>query len=125
MSESLTVLDTTTLDGLRSFMPEDKLVTLLKRYLDDSSVLIERLGRACVEGNAIDARRFAHSLKSTSANVGAADLSALAKELEALGQTAQLPAIEARLDELQGVFQRVKAVIESLPGLQPRRSSQG
>lgn len=119
-----TPLDTKTLDGLRGFLSEDKLALLLQRYLEDTSRLIRQLGEACANGETAVAYRSAHSLKSTSANVGALSLSALARDLESMGQRGDLAAILARMDDLQGQFETVRGAIEGLP-LAAQRSIAG
>lgn len=110
-----TPLDMKTLDGLRGFLSEDKLATLLQRYLEDSTRLIKQLGEACASGDAEVAHRCAHSLKSTSANVGALSLSALARELEDSGRQGNLAAIRTRMEDLQGQFKAVQDAITGLP----------
>jgi CheY-like chemotaxis protein len=73
---------------------------VLLAYLESSATLQERLDAALAAGDAEELRRSAHTLKSSSANVGAEALSALYKELEACGRG-------ARLDEARGLAPRV------------------
>jgi CheY-like chemotaxis protein len=55
-------------------------------YLDNSPTLVQRLREAVAQGNSTALREAAHSLKSSNATLGAAQLAALCKELEQRGE---------------------------------------
>ena len=59
-------------------------------------------------------RRAAHSLKSSSGNVGAKRLYALLREFEGLGRDGGIEAARARLDELRHAFARACAELRAL-----------
>lgn len=73
---------------------------ILQAYLESSASLQERLEAALAAGDAETLWRCAHTLKSSSANVGAEVLSVLYKELEACGRG-------LRLDEARQLAARV------------------
>ena len=74
---------------------------ILRVYLDSSQGEMAQLEQALAAGHADSLRRAAHTLKSSSANVGAEALSALFKQLEGFGR-------EARLDDAKPVMLTVR-----------------
>jgi len=83
------VIDQGPLDAIRALQQpgnESLLDTILELYLDQSVELAARIGRAVADSCANDLREAAHSLKSSSANVGAMLVYELARELEAVGR---------------------------------------
>ena len=61
-----------------------------------------------------DFTRAAHSIKGSSSNFGAHELSAIASEIEHKGKTAAFAEVEARLPTLQEAFSRLKPVLLEL-----------
>jgi len=88
------------LDRLRELDPSGSLglaKRIIRVYLDSSDKGISRIEQAIEQGDGEALRSVAHSLKSSSANVGAATLSGLFRQLEELGKN-------ARLDEARPVY---------------------
>ena len=112
----------TTLRNLQQFLSEDKLALLLSRYIDDSNKIISQLQSARETANQEETRRLTHSLKSTSANVGAIPLSELAKELEDLAREGQLDAVNSRLPALCQCFELTRLAIESMEMMTKRET---
>jgi len=115
-------MNETTLDNLRQFLNEEKLSLLLARYIDDSANLIQQLQVALEMDNQAEARRLAHSLKSTSANVGALPLSELAKDVEGLARDGDLKQIRSSLPELGQCFAQTQMAIESMEIMRKRKT---
>jgi signal transduction histidine kinase/CheY-like chemotaxis protein/HPt (histidine-containing phosphotransfer) domain-containing protein len=86
---------------------------LLETYFADSPRLIATLHGALVAGNAEEFRRAAHSLKSNSANFGATNLAALAKELELMGKAGPLEGAAAKLAPVDEEYARVVLALKS------------
>jgi len=73
------------LDNIRALQPEgepDILTRIISIYLEDTPNQMDSLCRALRNKDATEVRSIAHSLKSSSANIGALSLSALFKDLE-------------------------------------------
>ncbi len=73
------------LDTIRALQPEgepDILTRIISIYLEDTPNQMDSLYRALRNKDATEVRSIAHSLKSSSANIGALTLSALFKDLE-------------------------------------------
>jgi two-component system, sensor histidine kinase and response regulator len=77
-------LDRNSLDNIRSLGPNGPkmLSTVIGIYLNDSPILIDRLGETFDASDVDGVARAAHALKSTSAGVGASALSLMCRELE-------------------------------------------
>ena len=115
-------MNKTTLRNLQQFLSEDKLTLLLSRYIDDSNKIIAQLQSAQDSANQEETRRLVHSLKSTSAYVGAIPLSELAKELEDLAREGQLDAVNSRLPALCQCFELTRLAIESMEMMTKRET---
>lgn len=74
-------LDTATLVDLEDIMG-DELVTLIDAYLRDGETRMRNLQDAAARGDTAEVGNLAHSLKSSSANLGAMPLSTRARQVE-------------------------------------------
>ena len=122
MSNDVDYIDTSMLDNLSQFLNAEKLQSLLKRYIVDSTRLLEQLRESLANGNAEESRRHVHSLKSTSANIGANPLAKIAAELEEFARLEQLEAVKNRLDELLQVFESTATSIGTLEVMQQQQT---
>jgi HPt (histidine-containing phosphotransfer) domain-containing protein len=86
------VLDEAVLEELRASVQGDRafVVELIEAYLVDGAAHIEAIGAAANAGAADALVRPAHTLKSSSATLGAARISTTARELEMLGRSGTL-----------------------------------
>lgn len=87
-------LDRKALDQLRELDPDGSagvLAGLIDNYLSDAASLLQKLQLALASKDLNGLARHAHSLKSTSASMGATRVSALAAEIE---QTAKRNALD-------------------------------
>ena len=82
-------LDTATLVDLEDIMG-DELVTLVDAYLRDGDTRMRNLHEAAARGDSAEVGRLAHSLKSSSANLGAAPLSTRARQVEEAARSGTL-----------------------------------
>jgi histidine phosphotransfer protein HptB len=114
------VLDRASLDRLRELDPGAR-NGLLQRVLHTYTQSLERMlvqwreARAASDTNAM--RVIAHTLKSSSASVGALELSALCADVEARLRDQRLDGVEARLDALAVEARRVLAGLSEQQGL--------
>ena len=99
------------LENIRSTQPEgsgDILKQILSLYLDDSPKLLSQLKNAVEQGDTESVRRTAHSLKSSSANVGANHLSSLLAKLELRGREESLVGTAPVLTQILGEYGAVR-----------------
>ena len=81
---------------------------LIDTYLDDAIVQLEAMREAAAAGDAVAIVRPAHSLKSSSANVGAVVLASLSRALEADAGTGAVPDAVARVAAAEREFDLVR-----------------
>ena len=100
------------LDDLREVLGSevDKIITL---YLEDAPRLIAQLERAVVGNDPIALRVAAHTLKSSSANVGATTLSEAARDLEHGARDGTLTQPATAVARIVGEFAQVRAALQA------------
>jgi HPt (histidine-containing phosphotransfer) domain-containing protein len=77
-------------------MGADFIVELIDTYNSETGELIVQLHRALADCDAASFGRVAHSIKSSSASLGALDFSQQARELEMLGKANDLSELAQR-----------------------------
>lgn len=107
------VIDNTTFNDLKEMSGAEYINELIDAFLDDAPNMITAMRSALSTKDAESFRRNAHSLKSNANTFGAADLGALAKELEMMGRENNLD-VGNRLDILSEEF---KEVADELRGM--------
>ncbi|MCP4995010.1 MAG: response regulator, partial [Gammaproteobacteria bacterium] len=98
------------LDALRALQRPgrpDILQKVVGLYLDNSPTLLQNLQNAISENIAAEVQIAAHSLKSSSANLGATELAALCKTLESMGRNHSLEGAAEKLAEIQERYEQV------------------
>ena len=93
---------------------EEFLVELIDAYLDDAPTRLAELRRAFENGNAETFTREAHTLKSSSANLGAMKVSALAKEMEMAGRAGNMAQMAEPVARAEAEFALVRAALGAL-----------
>ncbi len=89
----------------------DLLAKIVQLFIDHSPGVLAAIRQAVANGDAPALRNGAHSLKSSSANIGATRLAAVCRSLEAMGRDGKLDGIRAELDVLEFEF---KAACDAL-----------
>ncbi len=110
-------LNMTFLDQFRELDPGGGLGLIreiMAVYLDSSLALLRQVEQGLIAGDADALRRAAHSLKSSSANVGAEKLSKLFLELEVMGRDGQLTAAMPVFDETRQAYAEATAEMRHL-----------
>ncbi|MDH3237576.1 MAG: response regulator [Deltaproteobacteria bacterium] len=93
---------------------------VLSLYLSDSPKLVEGILSAVEEGDGESLRRAAHTLKSSSANVGATDLLELCRKVEEMARAGEIPAsgdpLLGRLEEeYRSVREALSTILSGIP----------
>jgi two-component system, sensor histidine kinase and response regulator len=112
VTPALADLDTNVLAQIKAARPQ-LFVRLLTTYLAHSPKMVDALCQAVNTGNADALRLAAHSLKSSSANVGARRITALAKQLEVIGAAADLSTAQAIAQDLAEEFASVETAFNA------------
>lgn len=108
------IIDQTTFNDLKELMGADFIVELIDTYTLETAGLIDKLGQALEAGDAATFGRLAHSIKSSSASLGALNFSGQARELEMVGKGGDLSGAGPKVEELAADFLQVKGCLEEL-----------
>ncbi len=111
---SAAAVDSKTLDDLRKMQGQhssDLLQRAIGIYLERLPEQIEVLEEAVREADADEIRGVAHSLKSSSATLGATRLASLCADLETMGREGRVDAAPAVLSDLLEEAEQVKAAL--------------
>ncbi len=84
---------------------------LIDTFFDDATVQLEAMRQAAASGDAAAMVRPAHSLKSTSANVGATTLADLCRSLEADGRAGSVVDGPGRVQACEAAFAEVRTAL--------------
>ena len=106
-------LDMDVLEELRSIMGAEYL-GLIKLFLEDAPRHIQALDAASASNDVAAMVAPAHTLKSSSANLGAMALSAVAKRIEFGARTEALPKHQLAVLMLENEFRKAKAALQQL-----------
>ena len=113
--QPLVSIDSKALQALRDMAGEnasEMLAAVIDSYLEDAPKLLQTINTAISQEQAAALRQAAHTLKSTSATLGATTLSQLLAELEAKGRAGTLEGALQRLPQLAAEYERVQAALQ-------------
>jgi len=109
------VLDESALERLRALQQEgapDLVSRLIDLYIDNSKELIAALGDSITKEDIKAIEMGAHTLKSSSANLGAVQFSELCARIEHMSRNRLLDGIQELFAQLQGEFPKVCEALE-------------
>jgi HPt (histidine-containing phosphotransfer) domain-containing protein len=117
MSRNSTI-DQTAINGIRELEGAGNqgfLERIIGLYLSGATRLVEEVISAAEKGDAASLLRAAHTLKSSSANVGALGLSELCRKMEGMVRAGEpLAAGDPLLSEFEGEFRSVRKALAAI-----------
>jgi signal transduction histidine kinase/HPt (histidine-containing phosphotransfer) domain-containing protein len=108
------VIDPVVLEKFRAIMGDDApmfLSELIAAFQMDAVDLLAEMRRGVEEGNVEAVRRTAHTLKGSSATLGAMGLSALCRELEGTASEGVLEGAMEKVARVEAEYERAKAAL--------------
>ncbi|MDW8250673.1 MAG: Hpt domain-containing protein [Myxococcales bacterium] len=99
--------DPSKIEQLRELMNDDQaeMLSLVEEYEGNSTSLIQQMLDATARRSALELTRAAHTLKSSSALMGASGLARLCEELETLSHQGKIPPdVEERIRQITTEF---------------------
>jgi HPt (histidine-containing phosphotransfer) domain-containing protein len=111
------VLDPQAIENLRALNPDDNdefLREIAGIFLEDTPLRISELDQSALASDTAKFVRAAHSIKGSSANIGAAALRAAAEKLEHQSRTQGLADIAALVAEVKAEFSRARIALNEL-----------
>jgi CheY-like chemotaxis protein/HPt (histidine-containing phosphotransfer) domain-containing protein len=106
-------LDRSPLEALERDVGAAAVVAVVDSYLRDAPLRIEALRSALVEHDSAVASREAHTLKSSSATVGAMTLAAIAEQLEAATEIAVSESMIDDVKQISQLFEQIAPLLEA------------
>jgi PAS domain S-box-containing protein len=115
------VVDPAVLEQLRATMGEDPeaFVDVIGAYLEDSPKLLAAMREAAALGERDGFTRAAHTLKSSSATIGAGHLSSLCAQLESVGRAGSLAGVADGVARAEARYEQVRVTLERLLSAEP------
>ncbi|OQW93330.1 MAG: hypothetical protein BWK79_11715, partial [Beggiatoa sp. IS2] len=113
----LDALQTQILSALHALIGDsepDLVDELLQTYLDGSAVLTADLQAALTEHDPMKLEQAAHSLKSSSASLGATVLADLCKQLEKQGRAGNMTGADVKVPQTLAEYTRVSQVLKAI-----------
>ncbi|MBI5840374.1 MAG: Hpt domain-containing protein [Chloroflexi bacterium] len=109
-------IDISALEAYREIMGEEAdafIADIIKTYIQNGANLVQIITDSLASGDKTSFERAAHTLKSTSATVGAKELSAVAAELESLCKTEALSTLAPKVGQLAQEFSKAEAELQA------------
>ena len=113
------VIDPQAIENLRALNPGDNdefLREITGIFMEDTPRRLAELDRSLEQGDAQTFTRAAHSIKGSSANVGASSVRAVAEKLEHHARTQGLAGAGPLLSELKNEYARAETELGKLVG---------
>jgi histidine phosphotransfer protein HptB len=113
------VIDPQAIENLRALNPGDNdefLREIAGIFLEDTPQRIAELDQSLAAGDAAKFTRAAHSIKGSSANLGALALRGAAEKLEHHARTQGLDGVTGLIGEIKSEFARANAELSKLIG---------
>jgi PAS domain S-box-containing protein len=107
------VLDLEAFQALEEMLGQDTvLVDVIEHYLEEAPKLLQTLTLAVAEGNVTALEQAAHSLKSSSAMLGAIQISQLCQQLETMGEQNTLTGATELLSRLRREYETIEVALQ-------------
>jgi HPt (histidine-containing phosphotransfer) domain-containing protein len=114
-------IDPQAIENLRALNPGDNdefVREIAGIFLEDTPLRIAELDQSLAAGDTTKFTRAAHSIKGSSANLGANAVRAVAEKLEHQSRTQGLDSVNPLVTELKSEFSRAEAELSRLIGRQ-------
>jgi HPt (histidine-containing phosphotransfer) domain-containing protein len=108
------VIDEPIFRELKETLGDDFIPELISTYLEETPLLITNMQQALAEGKAEAFGRAAHSIKSSSASLGALDFSAQARDLEMIGKSGDLGQAAEKFARLTAAYPELEQALKNL-----------
>lgn len=109
---STPIIDRAAIAKLRELLGDADFNELVPTFLQDVNGMLATLPAAAARGDAKEAERVAHGLKSGAANLGMRRASTLAKALETAAKAGDLEDADARIDAIVEAFQDAHEILQ-------------
>jgi len=108
-------LDAQVLQTFRNTMGPDAstfLAQLIDIYLEETPRLLQAMGAAVTQTDPAAMKQAAHTLKSSSASLGAITFSKLCEDLERIGHSGNTTDAREIMEQIQSEYEKVKVALQ-------------
>src|SRR5512139_2225827 len=112
--ENEIIIDADTYQQLKDQVGADFVIELIDAYAVETADLIDRLQQALAGADAAVFGRMAHSIKTSSASLGALAFAQQARELEMMGRANDLAEARPKVEQLTTAFPKVVSRLTEL-----------
>jgi HPt (histidine-containing phosphotransfer) domain-containing protein len=119
MTDSALIIDPQAIENLRALNPgdnDDFLREITGIFLEDTPLRIAELDESFEAGDVAKFARAAHSIKGSSANLGAVALRTVAEKLENEARTTGIRDLGGLVEQLRTEFTRAESALGALIG---------
>ncbi|WP_043585942.1 Hpt domain-containing protein [Geminisphaera colitermitum] len=119
MPDSIPIIDSSAVENLRALGDNDGgafLREILGIYFADMPARLRELRERLAEGDQSGFTRAAHTIKGSSANVGAARVRAMAEEIEVRSRTSPIKELAGEVERLADLFDEARRELSSEMG---------
>ncbi|HVS17560.1 MAG TPA: Hpt domain-containing protein [Planctomycetota bacterium] len=112
--DSRPVLDLEVVDSLRALDDEggpSLFLELIDLFVEDAAAQLQSMQSALAAGDVKTIERAAHTLKSSSANIGASRMSGICFEIERLGRAGSLDGVDSLIASTGAAYAEVRKVL--------------
>ncbi len=88
------------------------LAQLIDIYLEETPLLLQAISTALTQQDAAAMQKAAHTLKSSSASLGAMTLSKLCEQIESMGHSGTTAGVGEIVAQIESEYERVKAALQ-------------
>jgi HPt (histidine-containing phosphotransfer) domain-containing protein len=88
------------------------LAALIECYLEEAAKLLHSMSTAATSKEATQLQRTAHTLKGSSAGIGATNLANLCQELEAMCRAGTIAGASEKFLQVEAEYEQVKAALQ-------------
>jgi len=124
----VSILDRSAVEGLRALQTIDNpdlFTRIIDAYLDDTPKVLEKMRQAMAADDMFEIAKAAHTLKSSSANVGAVEFSDRCKQLEASARRGSVGMVRELLSDVQVAYTSVESALRVERGSQQSTRADG
>jgi HPt (histidine-containing phosphotransfer) domain-containing protein len=108
------IIDIETIINLKQALKKDVFSSLVNIYITDTETYVLNLKQCINENNAIEAHRLAHTIRGSSANMGARALQEICETVEQLCKLGHLQDAKNHIDSVQTISQQTLTEIRNL-----------
>lgn len=108
------IIDTETIIHLKQVLKKDAFSSLIDIYIADTQTHVLNLKQSINENNATESHRLAHTIRGSSANIGARALQEICEKIEQFCKQGNLQDAKNHIDRIETITQQTLTEIRNI-----------